>query len=343
VSVGASSTSAGENTLRVPQDYPTIQAAVDAAIPGNTILVGSGTWCGAVVTKRLAIRGEGDATITGAGCAAPFAPAPSPGGIAAFLLQKSGASDPSGTTIEHFTFSDVYTGGNALAVDDVIVQHNAIQPRRVGVFSRNGSSWTVAYNTIDNRGADIPNSGIVNVAGNGWTVVHNELVGPYIGITMTRGAVLPPRASNNTVSFNHIEGRVDGEGIGLAGQSGAIVTNNELFVPTSAQFLSDPALCGGWGITLFATGSARQFLTSVDSTITNNNARGTQVGVYVILDPSGNTGNAEGLVLRGNFGRLALNQPDTCEGLGAGAEITAVVKSRAISTLIACDDEGACR
>lgn len=334
--VGAPSTSVAQTTLRVPDDYASIQAAVDAATTGDTIVVGSGTWCGAVVTKRLVIRGEANATITGLGCSGPFAPAPAPGGIAGFLLQKSGTTDPSGTTIEHFTFSDVYTGINAVAAGGVIVQHNTIQPNRIGIFSRNGSGWTVAYNRIENRAAG---AGIINSGGSGWMVVHNDLVGTFVGILLQRGFVTPPRASNNTVSFNHVQGALNGEGIGLLGQDGAMITNNNVFVPTSADFQDSP-LCGGWGIAAWHTGPGPQgqFLTSINSTITNNDTRDTKVGLYVVLDPSGSPGNAEGLLLRGNFGTLALNQPD-CD-LG---DITGVVKSRAISTLIACDDDGICQ
>ncbi len=46
-------------TLRVPDDYDTIQAAVDAALPGDLVLVGPGTYREAVqvTTDRLTIRG----------------------------------------------------------------------------------------------------------------------------------------------------------------------------------------------------------------------------------------------------------------------------------------------
>src|SRR5262245_61817242 len=47
-------------TIVVPRDYPTIQAAVDAAAPGSTINVKSGTFTEEVVIgKDLNLRGAG--------------------------------------------------------------------------------------------------------------------------------------------------------------------------------------------------------------------------------------------------------------------------------------------
>ncbi|MCL6642111.1 MAG: hypothetical protein K6T71_02150, partial [Candidatus Bipolaricaulota bacterium] len=46
--------------LRVPQDYPTIQAAADAAPEGATILIGPGTYVEQVtITKSLTFEGSG--------------------------------------------------------------------------------------------------------------------------------------------------------------------------------------------------------------------------------------------------------------------------------------------
>jgi hypothetical protein len=46
--------------LRVPQDYPTIQAAVNAAPEGATILIGSGTYVENItITKSLTLEGSG--------------------------------------------------------------------------------------------------------------------------------------------------------------------------------------------------------------------------------------------------------------------------------------------
>ncbi len=51
-------------TIRVPHDYSTIQAAVDAASPGDSILVASGTYIENVkVNKPVAISGESSSPV----------------------------------------------------------------------------------------------------------------------------------------------------------------------------------------------------------------------------------------------------------------------------------------
>jgi hypothetical protein len=251
------------------------------------------------------------------------------------LLQKSAASDSSGTVIEHLSFSDLYTAINGLGVNDVVVQHNTMQPQRAGVFSRNGSNWTVAYNRIDNRSALVANrnSGINNNAGSGWTIVHNDVVGAFVavGLNLSSAASQP---INNTVAFNHIEGGFDGAGVDFVAQDGVVVTNNDIFVPTSPDGVGSLA-CGAWGI----SATDARGLTVKNATIVNNNTRQTQTGVLIALDQTGNTGNADGLLMRGNFGTLALNQSIVACDTG---EITGVVKNRSKSTLITCDEDGSC-
>ena len=51
--------------LRVPSQFATIQAAVDAATAGDEIRVGPGRYCGATITKPVALRGLGGPTIVG--------------------------------------------------------------------------------------------------------------------------------------------------------------------------------------------------------------------------------------------------------------------------------------
>jgi hypothetical protein len=90
------------STIQVPKDYPTIQAAVNAAAAGDMIRVGPGQWCGARITKKLDLEAEGGATIIGC---PDGTPGPSSLGGGLFRIGfRVNAVDASGTTIRHFTF-----------------------------------------------------------------------------------------------------------------------------------------------------------------------------------------------------------------------------------------------
>jgi hypothetical protein len=324
-----------QNVLRVPEDYSTIQAAALAAIPGDSIRVGPGVYCGAAFNKKLTILGEGQPIITACGSS-----------TTGFLLLNPTSS---GTIIRHLNFSGLNLGVLAVnGVNEVIIEHNTMQlsgKNALGIFSiyGEGSFWTVSHNDIS---IEAPNtgSGIATASGSGWTVSHNNLTGTglQMGILFGRPVSTKTRAINNTVEFNHIEGAVDGVGIGLSGQEGAVVRKNEILMPSSS--LDPSGVCGAWGIEVtdsgvYAKDGQQYALTSNNSLIMNNDIRGTAVGVIVLLDSLGGAGNSAGNVLRGNFGTLAINQPKLSCGTGT---ITGIVKNRSISNLINCDETGIC-
>ena len=63
IMLGIVSTPAVAENLFVPTQFGTIQAAVDAASPGDRILVAAGLHDGAAINKRVKIVGEGDQTV----------------------------------------------------------------------------------------------------------------------------------------------------------------------------------------------------------------------------------------------------------------------------------------
>jgi len=335
------SSALAQSVLRVPEDYPTIQAAADAAIAGDTIRVGPGVYCGAAVTKKLRIVGESEPTITT--CAAPRDTM----GPTGFLLDgRTEGVDPSGTTIQHFNFSGLHSAVFAYAAHNVTFEYNTVQCAGVNcgaVRGLEGSSyWTVSHNKItsDDNPTDPAHRNygtvILNNAGSGWTVTHNTITGTGVtgGIYFLKNLTFLPneRSTNNYAAFNYIEGASDWYGIGVTGQDGAVITNNKIFVPTSAGAIGQ---CRAWGIEV----SNANILTSINSVIVNNDTMNTAIGIIVLLDKTKGPGNSAGMVLRGNFGTLSLNQP--WQPCNAG-DITHVVSSRAISTMIVCDAFGVC-
>jgi len=81
-------------TWSVPGDFSTIQLAVDGVSDGDTILVGPGTFAGALVDKSVEIKGVGGATIDSG-------PVHGSGLIQGFRLLAGSA----GATISHLTFT----------------------------------------------------------------------------------------------------------------------------------------------------------------------------------------------------------------------------------------------
>src|SRR3954463_10430440 len=96
VSLAASPSEAEARTRRVPERYPTIQAAVDAADTGDVIDVAPGRHCGATIDRPVQLQGDGRAVIVG--CA--DGPVLANGVRAGFRLPGAdGASGASGTRI----------------------------------------------------------------------------------------------------------------------------------------------------------------------------------------------------------------------------------------------------
>lgn len=315
VALAAAPAAAEPSTLRVPEDFPTIQAAVNAAASGDQIRVGPGAWCGAEVAKSVDLVGEGGATIVG--CASPnlF-------GLLriGFFLPSAAAS---GTTIRHFTF------------DGRGVSNANLDPLAFAVFARDADAVIVEQNDILGT-----IQAITNTRGNGWTVSHNQILGLSVltcdgfcgggdGIVFqernSNGSLPSQRGLDNSATFNVITGAIpDGldefsmVGIVVIGQDGVVVKNNRISIPANPS-----ALGTGIGIEVSdqCCGAGAVGLTCINSVIVNNDGRGSELAVVISPDAASGPGNLQGATLRGNFGVNEINAT------------TSTVKNRSIKTL----------
>lgn len=162
----------------VPRDFATIQEAIDSAAveSGDRLLVGPGSFAGALVTKSIRIQGVGRATIS----TGPLHPSGMTMGFRLF-----GASD--GTTISHLRFTVDLPVINASfnVVDDVTIAHNTLVNPVQGITNWLGSRWTITQNDV----VDLRTR-----CGGGIAI----LVGDYSGSVV----------SDNVVSHNRISGTI---------------------------------------------------------------------------------------------------------------------------------------
>lgn len=146
--------SAKRGVIKVPEDYATIQAAINAAQDGDLILVGPGEYAGAVVNKTVEIRGEEGETVINDG--PRFFPEPSVIKYTVGFLFFFGSGN--GSSISGFTFeSDVVTNCSvenlvfpifSLGTDNVVVKNNVIHDAVWGITNWEGSNWVIKDNDI---------------------------------------------------------------------------------------------------------------------------------------------------------------------------------------------------
>lgn len=303
------SSAAEAATLKVPSQYPTIQAAVDAAAAGDRIVVSRGQHCGATLTKPVMLEGKGKPRIIG--CAT--SPQISAGLRAGFYLPGSKGQNPaSGSSIRGFVFE-----GRG-------VSNANLEPLAFGVFARFASDVTVSRNRFEGTVQAITNTG-----GDRWQITHNRVRGltvldctrfctggDGIVLALARGAIAAPggnaaplnRPEDNVIIDNEIAGTAP-DGFGVFSLAGILLLSADHTTVTSNRLsLSDNpnAAAVGQGILVSNTccGLAESFTPgSRFTTLAFNNVRRSQDGI--VVDGSGGA-NTLGLTLWRNRGSVAV-------------------------------------
>jgi hypothetical protein len=301
-------------TVRVPQDFPTIQAAVNNANPRDTIQVGPGRWCGARITKTLDLIGQAGATIMGC-------PPGDPGPVGSvrkrgFYIEAAAA----GTSIRNFVFdgNGASLGGNPLfygieafpGADNLVIESNTFQGTALGISLADGNNYQVTHNVFDGFTVVSDGEGGVAILMFGDTGQFKSSSILYNQITST-----VPAGDFSFASWTN-EVDVPLAGIVVMGQDGTIISNNKISITANAH--------GDGGAGIIATDNFTGF-TTTNLTITNNDGRGSAYDLIITKDLSGGTGNSVGAQIRGNFGVNLIN--------GATANVT----NRSRKTVLVCD------
>lgn len=180
----------GPSTITVPDDFPTIQAAVDNAGDGDTVFVRSGTYYEhVVVNKAVALVGENlDNTIIDGSYVGVVVNATRDGiGISGFTIRKSGTAwniggPPYGAGIYMRNVTNCSVAGNKFTDDAAAIQLE---------YGADGN--VIANNTMMNVGL-------------GWGTFDasmNSFIGNNIS-SSGRGLGLNVNSDNNLISCNRI-------------------------------------------------------------------------------------------------------------------------------------------
>jgi serine protease len=201
-----------QDTLRVPQDYPTIQAAIDAAAPGSTVAVASGTYfVSLTIDKSITLASQSGAAATTLD-----------GGRVGRVIFARGTGTES-VAIVGFTI----TNGLGLASMDVLAAGSGS-----GVYLESLAGATLRDNVIrDNVGCVGVGVSALDVT---VAVVHNRIErnvqdsscggGDGGGVSVSGGSG-PSLIASNTIASNVVGGY--GGGIEIE-RATAVIRDNDL-------------------------------------------------------------------------------------------------------------------
>ena len=270
--------------IYVPDDYPTIQAAVNAASDGDTIIVRGGTYTeNIVVDKRLTIKSEHGSDFT--------------------LVQAQNMHDHvfnvtagyvsiSGLTIQGANyFSGIYLGSD---VSHCNIADNKVLDNMYGIHLYSSSS-----NIISNNNASNNWQGIRLLSSSSNIISNNNAPNRHYGIYLYS-------SSSNIISNNNASN--NNGGIYLSSSSSNIISNNNfnsnkyygiyLYYSNSNAISSNTASNNNWGVYSFYSNS---------NAISSNTASNNDHGIYLASSSSNaissntfNSNNDHGIFLSGS-------------------------------------------
>ncbi len=263
-------------TIGVPADYGTIQEAIDASSPGDTIIVGPGTYgeCIDYSGKAITVRSTdpsdpavvASTVINGGatGSVVAFSSGEGPGSVLEGLTVTNGSGTPN--AYGGFDGGGIYCSGASPTI-------------RNNVITGNAAAGTLAYG-----------GGIVLKSGSAATIEGNSIVGNTCSGFQPAGGGLACVGSSPTVTDNTISSNSAGDfGGGLYAGGGGTFSGNTISGNSA----------GSWGGGVLLAGTA----TLSDNTISHNSASTRGAGVYIHMTPQatvvgnrieGNTGASQG-------------------------------------------------
>jgi hypothetical protein len=258
--------------LHVPQDYPTIQSAIDAAATGDTVLVAAGTY-----NETIDFQSKGITVASDSGAASTIINGDGVGHVVAMSANPGETPVLRGFTVRNGGPYGEVDGAIATGYGPALIENNTITANRFcqgGAITASFSAATIRNNVISGNSQVLCSGGVggagVSIQGEGTVQVLNNV------ITGNRhdsgaGGVELFGAGTPTIRGNVIKDNVGwvGGGVSLVNDSDATITNNIIVGNQGAQ---------GGGIYVSVPFGARGPLV-VNNTVAANRAN-TGLAVY---------------------------------------------------------------
>src|SRR6185437_164194 len=269
-------------TINVPADQPTIQAAINAAVNGDTVMVAPGTYF-----ENLNFNGKAITVTSSDGPSVTIVDGGGLGPVATFNTNEGANSVLSGFTLQNGVPSQVFpvtgtSGGGILILNasptitgNVITGNHAICG--IGIEIQGGSA-VIRGNTITNNtqafgdggcgggGVEV-STGSPQIIGN--TITNNSLNGGGFGGGISVFSA-SPTIRDNYIAANSVWN--SGGGINLEGSGAPVVVDNIVFNNTT--------LGGCSGAGMYVQGPSSLAAVVINNTIVGNNAFDGSSGLY---------------------------------------------------------------